>query len=390
MKLDQPWLSAAPVQQVLDAIEGAGGQARFVGGCVRDAILGRKLGDFDIATTLRPEAVMAACEQAGCKVVPTGIKHGTVTVIASHQPFEVTTLRRDVSTDGRWAEVEYTDDWQQDAARRDFTMNALFCDRQGHVTDFFSGLEDLKAGLVRFVGMPEQRIKEDVLRILRFFRFHAHYGRAAPDAGGLAACKALAHLLPALSAERVRTELLKTLQAENPVPVWRLMNDVGVFTALGLPFSNLSRLEQVAGYENALARPDAIRRLWAVTAGEMPDIGSRLRLSNDEAQRLKALVPLPVLPSGDEARLRMAYRLSVQTIVDVLVVSGQATRSNLDLFENWQRPQFPLKGADLAALGVAQGPQMGVILGKVEQWWVEQNFAPDHAACMAQARSLLG
>lgn len=261
MKLDQPWLKDPAVQKVVQAIKAAGGEARFVGGCVRDAILGRKLGDFDLATTLRPEAVQAACEKAGCKVVPTGIKHGTVTVIADHQVFEVTTLRRDVATDGRWAEVEYTNDWQQDAARRDFTMNALFCDADGNVTDFFGGIDDLKAGLVRFVGEPEQRIKEDVLRILRFFRFFAHYGKGEPDASGLAACKALVSLLPALSVERVRTELLKLLQADNPVPTWQLMLDIGVFKALDLPLGNIERLDQVVRHENTLSSQ---RRLGSI------------------------------------------------------------------------------------------------------------------------------
>lgn len=385
MKLDQPWLKAPAVQKVMQAIEAAGGEARFVGGCVRDAILGRKLGDFDLATTLRPEAVQAACEKAGCKVVPTGIKHGTVTVIADHQVFEVTTLRRDVATDGRWAEVEYTNDWQQDAARRDFTMNALFCDADGNVTDFFGGIDDLKAGLVRFVGEPEQRIREDVLRILRFFRFFAHYGKGEPDASGLAACKALVSLLPTLSAERVRTELLKLLQADNPVPTWQLMLDIGVFRALDLPLKNISRLREVVGRECALNRVAGVRRLWAALERDYPEIGAKLRLSNDEAQRIKSLNSVSLTGYNT----RDAYRFGADVVIDALIVSGNATAPQVEQLESWQRPCFPLNGADLAKLGVEPGPRMGEILSKVEQWWIEQDFSADHDACLTQAKDML-
>ncbi len=389
MKLDAPVFATVPARRVLEAIRLAGGEARFVGGCVRDAIMRRKFTDYDLATTLKPEAVMAACEAAGCKVIPTGIKHGTVTVVADHQVFEVTTLRRDVTTDGRWAEVEYTDDWQQDAARRDFTMNALFCDMHGNVTDFFTGLEDIKNGIVRFVGVPELRLKEDVLRILRFFRFHAHYGHGAPDTAGLEACKALVSLLPTLSTERVRVELLKLLNAPDPLPTWRLMAEIGVFNALNLPLTNIARLEQVVAHEKTLGLSEPLRRLWASIEGEFADIGTRLRLSNTDAQRITALMHLPVVPADEKAQLRLAYKLSAQTVMDALIVSGGATRQNLEQLERWQRPQLPLNGADLVKLGMSQSPAMGEVLEKVEAWWIEQNFTPDHAACVAQAKRLL-
>lgn len=388
MKLDISRLATAPALRVMTAIKSAGGEARFVGGCVRDVIMGRKFTDYDIATTLLPEAVVAACEHAGCKVVPTGLKHGTVTVIADHQAFEVTTLRRDVNTDGRWTEVEYTDDWQQDAARRDFTMNALFCDIEGEVTDFFSGLADIEKQLVRFVGVPELRIKEDVLRILRFFRFHAHYGSGTPDAAGLSACRALVHLLPTLSVERVRAELLKLLKAPNPVPAWRLMQEIGVFSALNLPLHNLSRLAEVVEAETALGRTEPLRRLWASIDGAFPDIGTRLRLSNVDAQRINALVLLPEVAAGAKEQLRAAYRLSAQTVMDTLIVTGRATPEAVERLERWKRPQLPLNGGDLAAIGVAQGPKMGELLEQVENWWVEQDFKPVHADCVEKARQL--
>ena len=372
MKLDQPWLKSPAVRKVLEAVAAAGGEARFVGGCVRDALLGRTLGDFDLATTLPPEEVMTACRKAGCKVIPTGLKHGTITVVSSGQVFEITTLRRDVATDGRHADVVFTDSWREDASRRDFTMNALFCDSEGNFTDYFGGIEDAKAGKVRFVGNPPTRIREDVLRILRFFRFHAHFGKGTPDEDALHACHALVELLPTLSAERVRMELLKLLAAPDPAPCLRLMNEIGVFRTLDLPLTDFARLEQVVRYTH-----DPLLRLWAVleTIEEMP---RKLRLSKAEAARLQALAPLPVV----QPLFRAAYRLGAETVKDVLVVTGRTVPPEL---ENWQRPVFPLKGEDVVALGIPRGPDLGRIMRQVEEWWVEQDFAPDRNACLSAA-----
>src|SRR5215510_13136350 len=221
----QPWMIAAETVAVMAALSSAGGEARFVGGCVRDALLGRPVTDVDIATHEPPERVMNLLSRAGIKAVPTGIKHGTVTAVIGRKHFEITTLRRDVETYGRHARVEYTNDWAADAARRDFTMNALFCSLDGTIYDPFGGLADLREHRVRFVGDAEARIREDVLRLLRFFRFYAHYGAPPPDAAALAACRALAPLLPTLSGERVCGETLKLLLAPEPASVFATMRD---------------------------------------------------------------------------------------------------------------------------------------------------------------------
>ena len=387
MKIDQDWLRLPPVRKVLGAIAAAGGEARFVGGCVRDALSGRPLGDFDLASTLKPEVVMEACQKAGCKVIPTGIDHGTVTVVADHHPFEVTTLRRDVSTDGRHAEVEYTDDWQQDAARSDFTMNALLCDAEGNVTDFFGGYDDLKVGRVRFIGDAENRLREDVLRILRFFRFQAHFGQGELDEQGLAACRKFVSLLPTLSIERVQTELLKLLKAPNPQPVWRIMAEIGVFKSLSLPLENLARLETLVAFEQSLGWPDPLRRLWAASTAEVVPL---LRLSTQEKLRIKALNLCPTdLPQEWPALAKLAYFKTVATVADWLVISLKADEETLSWLESWQRPRFPLGGGDLKAMGLNPGPQMGETLHSVETWWVENNFSATADECRAQAQSAL-
>ena len=227
-----PWLPAADTRAVLEALMADGKPARLVGGCVRDALAGRPVTDVDIATPETPPRVIDLLRAAGLKAVPTGVEHGTVTAVVRGKPFEVTTLRRDVTTDGRHAVVAFTDDWTEDAARRDFTMNALSADPDGRVHDPFDGVADLAAGRVRFVGEARARIREDVLRILRFFRFHAHYGKGAPDADGLAACRELAPLLPRLSAERVATELLKLLKAPDAAATVRMMREAGILAPI--------------------------------------------------------------------------------------------------------------------------------------------------------------
>lgn len=385
MRIEGEWLKQPAIVTLLSALQAAGGEARFVGGCVRDAILGRPLGDFDLATTLPPEAVMQACKAAHIKVVPTGLAHGTVTAICDHVVFEITTLRRDVETNGRHAVVAYTDSWQEDAARRDFTMNALFCDGSGAVTDFFGGVADAKAGRVRFVGDPETRIREDVLRILRFFRFFARYGQGDMDEAGLAACKALVALLPTLSRERVRTEVLKTLLADQPLPVWTIMREIGVFTVLDLPLTNLARLEQVIGYERACGDVSVLRRLWAV-CDDVSVLGGALKLSNADMARLQALTPLPDI----SAPFHLAYWAGADVARDALILSGQINRDELQQLKTWSRPLLPLKGEDALALGFAPNAIMGQALKAVEQWWVKSDFAPDHAACLEKLRHFKG
>jgi poly(A) polymerase len=390
MKISGAWLSEPNLQRVLAALELGGGQVRLVGGCVRDALAGRTIGDIDLATTLTPEAVTAAVQKAGLKAVPTGIEHGTVTVVCEGKPFEVTTLRRDVKTDGRHAEVVFTTDWKEDAARRDFTMNALSAAPDGEVFDYFSGVDDLKAGRVRFVGNPLHRIKEDVLRILRFFRFQAHFGQGEPDGAAIMACGMLVSLLPNLSRERVRTELLKLLVAPNPMPVWHLMMKGDVLKWLELPLGNIDRLERVVETEVALGVTDPLRRLWASGSdkADSQTLTAGLRLSNAEAERLRGLSQSLLMTGGDAGLRRLVYRHGLQRVCDALITQGSASKQQLAELAAWQKPTFPLTGRDLQAQGIDAGPRMGEILRHIEDWWIEQDFTPDKAACLARLKEL--
>jgi poly(A) polymerase len=295
-------MTAPATRRVFAAVTADGAQARFVGGCVRDALLGRKVKDIDIATDAAPERVMRLLEAAGIRAIPTGIDHGTVTAVIERAHYEITTLRHDVETYGRHAKVAFTDDWMADASRRDFTMNALFCALDGTLFDPFGGMADALAGRVRFVGEPRARITEDVLRLLRFFRFQAHYGRTAPDPAALSACMALAPLLPRLSGERVQGEFLRLLRADDPVPVLRLMVERSIMAHL-LP--DAVRLDRLAGLIALERDPvlcpedgDPLRRLAALLPDERAvglRVAERLRLSNEETERL-ALLAAPKRP----------------------------------------------------------------------------------------------
>ncbi|HEV7369688.1 CCA tRNA nucleotidyltransferase [Arenibaculum sp.] len=399
-----PALSAAAVGRVLDALARGGAEVRFVGGCVRDAILGRPVRDVDLATDALPQGVMALLRAAGIGVVPTGVAHGTVTAVVDGTPVEVTTLRRDVETDGRRAVVDFTDDWREDAARRDFTMNALSLSPDGTVHDFFGGIADARAGRVLFVGDPEARIREDVLRILRFFRFQAHYGRGAPDAAALAACRRLAPLLPRLSGERVRAELLRLLEAPDPAPVWRLMADEGVLARLLPEAADLGRLDALAGLERAGgAAPDPLRRLAALLPGSAAaalDVAARLRLSNRERDRLVLLAepPLAVDPSSpDRGNRRALHRLGAAHFADLVLLEAAARRLGRAAIEPalaaaaaWRPVSFPLAGRDLQARGVPPGTGMGRLLKELEAWWEDRDYRPDRAACLAELERRLG
>jgi poly(A) polymerase len=393
-----PSLSGAAVGRVLDALRRGGAEARFVGGCVRDTILGRPVRDVDLATDARPEAVMGLLRAAGIAAVPTGIAHGTVTAVADGTPVEVTTLRRDVETDGRRAVVDFTDDWREDAARRDFTMNALSLSPDGTVHDFFGGVADARAGRVLFVGDPETRIREDVLRILRFFRFQAHYGRAAPDAAALAACRRLAPLLPRLSGERVRAELLRLLEAPDPAPVWRLMAQEGVLAPLLPEAAGIRRLDALAGLERAgSAAPDPLRRLAALlprSGATALDVAARLRLSGRERDRLALLAepPLPVDPASPGAgNRRVLHRLGTGRFIDLVLLEAASRGLDRGSVEPvlaaaaaWRPVSFPLAGRDLLARGVPPGVAMGRLLKDLEAWWEEHDYRPDRDACLAE------
>ncbi|MFQ5973372.1 MAG: CCA tRNA nucleotidyltransferase [Alphaproteobacteria bacterium] len=409
----QPWMRAPNTRQVLAALEGGGAAARFVGGCVRDAVLGRRVGDVDVATPLPPQEVMRRLEQAGIKAVPTGIDHGTITAVfdkAVDAPiyFEVTTLRLDMETDGRRARVAFTDDWAADAARRDFTINALFCDASGKVYDYTGGLGDLRDRRVRFVGDPTERIREDVLRLLRFFRFYAHYGDPPPDGPALDACAELAHLLPTLSGERVAGELFKLLDAADPATVLRLMAERGILGHVLPEARAIDRLAALVSVEGT-AGADHERRLAALldvdeTAADR--VALRLRLSNAQGARLASLVAPTELDPGLPVRRQreLLYRMGRSAFQDRVLmawagaVAGEAPpgrrtteawRELLDLPERWTPPVFPIKGRDALALGIEPGPQVGKALDAVERWWIAGDFAAGREACLDRLRAAL-
>ncbi|MCE2509764.1 MAG: CCA tRNA nucleotidyltransferase [Alphaproteobacteria bacterium] len=403
----QPWMTAPETQAVLKALTAKGALARFVGGCVRDALLNRDVHDVDIATTEPPESALALLKKAGIHTVPTGIAHGTVTAVVNHKPFEITTLRRDVETDGRHAKVVYTDNWQEDAARRDFTMNAVFCDPDGALYDFFDGIGDLHAGRVRFVGDAKERIQEDVLRLLRFFRFYAEYGTAAPDAEALQACREFAHLLPNLSGERVRAEMLRLLASDAAADVVRLMVAENILARLLPEATETDALAALIACEKETVGGHPVRRLAILLArdrmtGEaVGEIAARLKLSNVEKRRLLALVTSPIGTSEfDRARdvRRVLYGFGTERVQDEALLHwarqgegfAAAARAALAEARAWQPVEFPLKGKDLQALGVPPGPEMGAFLESLEAWWIDGDFQASRAACLEKAKELVG
>ncbi|SEN24608.1 poly(A) polymerase [Sphingomonas gellani] len=369
------WDAFAGLADLAMVLGADAGQARYVGGAVRDTLLGIPVADVDIATSHAPEAVIAKLRDAGIKAVPTGLAHGTVTaVLASGQPVEVTTLRRDVSTDGRHALVAFTDDWREDAARRDFTMNALYADpATGAISDFFGGLADLAARRVRFIGDPLQRIAEDHLRILRFFRFHARFGDAI-DADGLNACVARSRDLMALSRERIAGEMLKLLVTSNAVEVVGLMVERGILLSVlpEIDGEGCARLASLALREAAAGiAPDAIRRLAALLPPEASEgVGARLKLSNADRKRLIGATA----GTGDEGPRGLAYRVGAAQAVDRLLITGQDPSTVV----GWSPPRLPVSGGALVARGLEKGPVVAQALREVERHWVAEGF-PDAA-----------
>lgn len=382
---------------VMRALMADGVPARFVGGCVRDAYLGRAVKDIDIATAEPPDRVVALLTAAGLKAIPTGIEHGTVTAVVDETPFEITTLRLDVETFGRRARVAYTDDWAADAERRDFTMNALFCDLDGTLYDPTGGMPDLKAGRVRFVGEARERIREDLLRLLRFFRLYAHYGTGDADRDALQACQELAPEIVTLSVERIWSEIKLLLLAPTAAKVLDLMADWDVLphalpeTGSRAPLSRLVDIEARTATD-----PDAVRRLSILL--DIDDAGavafaSRLRLSNAESRRLRMLVAPSVWPTieGTDAQNRgVLYRLGPECFCD-LVLCGWAAASPADdsaweelssLPDRFPVPEFPVRGEDVLALGIPSGQRVGDLLSGVERWWIAQDFQPDRTACL--------
>lgn len=391
--LPQPWMRQGPARKVYDAITAEGDAARFVGGCVRDALLGRKINDIDIATPLTPEKVIVLLEAAGLKAIPTGIEHGTVTAVADHEPVEVTTLRHDVETFGRQARVAFTDDWQADAARRDLTMNALSCGVDGVVHDYFGGLDDLAAGRVRFVGDAKTRMREDYLRILRFFRFHASYARDGFDQEAFAAARSCCSQLAHLSGERLRQETLKLLRAERGPATWAEMLTGGIVDAYLPEAHDIDRLRLVAAREAVCDLPaSAIRRLAALLAGKADAlaVGTRLRLSRREQERLAGIASGPgqLLELHVPALHCLIYRHGNELALDLVLVHaptgarGDDLRKAAQVIAGWPAPKLPVGGHDLMALGIDPGAALGRWLALVESWWVAGDFTADKAACL--------
>ncbi len=406
------WMTAAATRAVMSALAADGGAARFVGGCVRDSILDLPVGDIDIATHEPPQRVIELLTAAGIKALPTGIEHGTITAVVGAEHFEITTLRRDVKTDGRRAEIAFTDDWSEDAARRDLTINALSMTEGGDIYDPFGGLEDLAAGRVRFVGNAETRITEDVLRLLRFFRFFATYGRPPADAQGLAAAGKLAHLLPTLSGERVWAELRRLLCAPDPAAVFQLMADHGVLGPL-LPvplwIARLKALVEVEATTTAAAAGDPVRRLAALIKldeSAARELAQRLRFSRKERARLLAMAGAEVShpPDAGPRQFRAAiYRLGTATFRDAVFLAwalvrakdpGSASDANfgaaLEVAQAWPRPDLPIRGEDAVGLGLAPGPGVGQALARVEAWWIDEDFTPDRAVCLERLKAVIG
>jgi poly(A) polymerase/tRNA nucleotidyltransferase (CCA-adding enzyme) len=361
-------------------------EARIAGGAVRDGLAGRAVSDVDFASPLTPDAVLARLRAAGIKAVPTGLAHGTVTAVVAGRGFEITTLRRDVATDGRHAVVAFTDDWEADAARRDFTINAMSLSRDGVVHDYFGGHADLAAGVVRFVGDARARIAEDYLRILRFFRFFARYA-TAPDAAAVAAIEASRDGLSRLSAERIWSELKLILAAPDPRAALALMQRTGILPLVIAEGFDLARLNRLIA---ANAPIDPLLRVAALLAGDAEAFGARLKLSNEEVLRLTALrAPFALTPASSDADLRRAL---ADTQPEILIaaswLAGDASadwdslRARLAATEP---PIFPLQGRDLTALGIQPGPRIGQILDAVRTWWRQGGCTADHDACRQQA-----
>lgn len=394
VKITDAWLHEENLQTLFDLLCTDDGEARVAGGAVRNALMGMPASDVDLCTTLLPQDVIKRLENAGHKAVPTGIEHGTVTAVIEGQGFEVTTLRKDIETDGRHAVVEFGTDWEADALRRDLTINGLTCDRHGTVYDFVDGFADIQNKQVRFIGDAQTRIKEDSLRILRFFRFFAWYGGGRPDADGLKACAANRDLLAGLSVERVWAELKKMLAAPDPTRAILWMRTTGILGGV-LPETHkwgtdaipgLWRLEQEQDWE-----PDALFRLMGMVRPDADTINAmakRMTFSNKEAERMMAWAECPAPNAGiSEGELeKLLYRSDEQGMIDAMKLEivhlrGHEDEANADKMlklvqhaQAWKRPKFPLQGNDLIASGMNAGPEMGERLKQLEEAWVESGF----------------
>lgn len=410
---DEAWFRDDALQRVLALLDADGGEGRVVGGAVRNSLMGLPVADIDIATTLLPETVVERAEGAGIKAVPTGIAHGTVTLVIDGKPFEITTLRRDVETDGRRAVVAFSRDWQADAERRDLTINALYASADGEVVDLVGGLADLERRNIRFIGDAATRIAEDYLRILRFFRFFAYYGTGRPDAEGLRACAAAKSKISTLSAERVWSEMKKLLAAPDPGRALLWMRQIGILTEV-LPETEKWGIDAIPGLiaaEQAFGWPaEALLRLAAIVppdAARLTKLAERLRLSKAEGAYLQAWANAPIVKDdiSEAAFDRLLYRHDQTGVAARLKLALAVARSKaegdfeemarvarlgklLERTANWKKPAFPLNGADALAAGVGAGPRVGELLGKLEQEWLDANFAMNRASLLARLKDL--
>lgn len=397
--LSAPWLTLPALQHLFSLFAKEGATLRLVGGSVRDGLLGLPVNDIDLAVDRPPQWVLDCLQKNHIKAIPTGIDHGTVTAVIEKRPYQITTLRVDVKTFGRRAEVAFTDDWVQDALRRDFTMNAIYADQTGHLFDPVDGLRDLQNQHVRFIGNPLQRIQEDYLRILRFFRFSARFGREPYDQAGIEACKIYASHLPHLARERVTEEFLKLLQLPSPLYALQEMKTSGVL-------SYILHLKDWDSFRALLALEKTVSSISLRLAALRPDLSevkTHLRLSKHQEESLIFLSKHhdSVTP---ESFKRYAYMWGKgQTFeLALLQVANNIASHTLSLehgshfldtlhqqFEAWNVPSFPLKGKDAIALGIKPGNEMGILLRQVEQWWIAEDLNPDYEACFAHLSSLL-
>lgn len=379
------WLAWPETQTLINAFAGKG-ELRFVGGAVRNAVLEQPVVDVDAATPLLPLQTISIAESSGLKAVPTGIDHGTVTVLVGKKKFEITTLRKDTACDGRHAAVEYTDNWQQDAARRDFTVNALYLSASGELFDYFGGTADAKAGRIRFIGNATERIREDYLRILRFFRFYAHYGQGVADAAALKACADLAAHIGALSGERIQQEMVKLLAAPMCTAVLALMHDSGVLEkTCGFPVANI---EAITRLEHIGLTPDHHIRLALLLPDvkNLPALAARWKLSNDHKHHLEMLLTHHIdLDSALAEQKKLLRRIGAEYFKELVFIAwakdlrGNVNRpryeSLLQLANGWIPPVFPVTGKDLKDKGMTEGKALGDALKKLEEKWEASDYA---------------
>jgi poly(A) polymerase len=395
---EQAWLRDETVRRVMEALNaGAPEAARFVGGAVRNAIMGRPVDDIDIATLHQPKAAAERLQAAGLKVVPTGLDHGTITAVADGRPFEITTLRKDVETFGRRAVVAFTTDWTEDAARRDFRLNAIYCSADGALFDPCGGIEDARAGRVAFIGDARARIAEDHLRILRFYRFNAWYGSGI-DPDGQAACAEMAGSLNALSVERVWKELKKLLSAPDPALAVEAMQEGHVLAALIPGRLDFRLLLSLINKDRGKARaPDPLLRLAALAGGDeavMTALCDHMKASNAEkayAQALCATLPETLTPDAGDDSLRRALHAIGHDAVEARLRLAEAAQGGdadeaIDRLRQLERPVFPIKGRDLIAAGFERGPELGELLGRLEQIWIDSAFTLDRKALLDRAK----